>query len=200
MTTWGCPTCWATSHRPRQCSRVPAGCHYLLESVTLTLASFSALSLHPFALTGNCNYTTFYRILSDCLIFYKLNVTLLFPGLYPLAEACVNLSGTAVHPSWTAMAILGQKFYVVTSILQTISCASPQSPTPLFNQGDEEVTTNAQHCIVCVFLHLLHLSNHKLWFFLVPQASCQDCQLEESASTKETLETFCRSDFGKYKY
>ncbi|XP_076023242.1 secreted frizzled-related protein 5 [Genypterus blacodes] len=29
----------------------------------------------------------------------------------------------------------------------------------------------------------------------VPQASCRDCELEETSSAKETLETFCRSDF-----
>uniref|UniRef100_A0A8C6TK68 Secreted frizzled-related protein 5-like n=1 Tax=Neogobius melanostomus TaxID=47308 RepID=A0A8C6TK68_9GOBI len=29
----------------------------------------------------------------------------------------------------------------------------------------------------------------------VPQASCRDCELEESTTTKETLETFCRNDF-----
>ncbi|XP_035809484.1 secreted frizzled-related protein 2 [Amphiprion ocellaris] len=29
----------------------------------------------------------------------------------------------------------------------------------------------------------------------VPQASCQDCELEEASSSKDTLETFCRSDF-----
>ncbi|XP_054902107.1 secreted frizzled-related protein 2 [Poeciliopsis prolifica] len=29
----------------------------------------------------------------------------------------------------------------------------------------------------------------------VPQASCRDCELEEASSSKETLETFCRSDF-----
>ncbi|XP_071332521.1 secreted frizzled-related protein 5 [Trachinotus anak] len=29
----------------------------------------------------------------------------------------------------------------------------------------------------------------------VPLASCQDCELEEAPSTKDTLETFCRSDF-----
>lgn len=32
----------------------------------------------------------------------------------------------------------------------------------------------------------------------VPQASCRDCELEEASSSKDTLETFCRSDFGKY--
>lgn len=32
----------------------------------------------------------------------------------------------------------------------------------------------------------------------VPQASCQDCVLEEASSPKDTLEAFCRSDFGKY--
>ncbi|KAM9343942.1 secreted frizzled-related protein 2 [Pholidichthys leucotaenia] len=31
--------------------------------------------------------------------------------------------------------------------------------------------------------------------FSVPQASCQDCKLEEASSSKETLETFCKSDF-----
>uniref|UniRef100_A0A7N8WMK1 Secreted frizzled-related protein 5-like n=1 Tax=Mastacembelus armatus TaxID=205130 RepID=A0A7N8WMK1_9TELE len=31
--------------------------------------------------------------------------------------------------------------------------------------------------------------------FSVPQASCQDCELEEASSSKDTLETFCRSDF-----
>uniref|UniRef100_A0A3Q1H7K1 Uncharacterized protein n=1 Tax=Anabas testudineus TaxID=64144 RepID=A0A3Q1H7K1_ANATE len=30
---------------------------------------------------------------------------------------------------------------------------------------------------------------------LVPQASCRDCELEEALSSKDTLETFCRSDF-----
>ncbi|XP_071398601.1 secreted frizzled-related protein 5 [Centroberyx affinis] len=29
----------------------------------------------------------------------------------------------------------------------------------------------------------------------VPQASCRDCELEEASSSKDTLETFCRSDF-----
>ncbi|XP_017270488.1 secreted frizzled-related protein 2 [Kryptolebias marmoratus] len=29
----------------------------------------------------------------------------------------------------------------------------------------------------------------------VPQASCRDCELEEGSSSKDTLETFCRSDF-----
>ncbi|KAK9514741.1 hypothetical protein VZT92_025433 [Zoarces viviparus] len=29
----------------------------------------------------------------------------------------------------------------------------------------------------------------------VPQASCRDCELEEAASSKDTLETLCRSDF-----
>uniref|UniRef100_A0A672Z1Y7 FZ domain-containing protein n=1 Tax=Sphaeramia orbicularis TaxID=375764 RepID=A0A672Z1Y7_9TELE len=31
--------------------------------------------------------------------------------------------------------------------------------------------------------------------FSVPQASCRDCELEESPSSKNTLEVFCRSDF-----
>ncbi|KAM8862960.1 secreted frizzled-related protein 5 isoform 2-T2 [Spinachia spinachia] len=29
----------------------------------------------------------------------------------------------------------------------------------------------------------------------VPQASCRDCELEEAASPRDTLETFCQSDF-----
>ncbi|KAM3872521.1 secreted frizzled-related protein 5 [Diretmus argenteus] len=29
----------------------------------------------------------------------------------------------------------------------------------------------------------------------VPQASCQDCELEVASSSRDTLETFCRSDF-----
>ncbi|XP_035511869.1 secreted frizzled-related protein 5 [Morone saxatilis] len=29
----------------------------------------------------------------------------------------------------------------------------------------------------------------------VPQASCRDCELEEASSSKDILETFCRSDF-----
>lgn len=33
----------------------------------------------------------------------------------------------------------------------------------------------------------------------VPQASCHDCVLEEASSSKDTLEAFCRSDFGKYQ-
>lgn len=32
-----------------------------------------------------------------------------------------------------------------------------------------------------------------------PQASCQDCVLEEASSSKDTLEAFCRSDFGEYQ-
>uniref|UniRef100_A0A3P8SD29 FZ domain-containing protein n=1 Tax=Amphiprion percula TaxID=161767 RepID=A0A3P8SD29_AMPPE len=32
-----------------------------------------------------------------------------------------------------------------------------------------------------------------------PQASCQDCKLEEASSSKDTLETFCRSDFVKLR-
>uniref|UniRef100_A0A8C6L7F2 Secreted frizzled-related protein 5 n=1 Tax=Nothobranchius furzeri TaxID=105023 RepID=A0A8C6L7F2_NOTFU len=30
---------------------------------------------------------------------------------------------------------------------------------------------------------------------VLPQASCRDCELEEGSSSKDTLETFCRSDF-----
>uniref|UniRef100_A0A672Z0F5 FZ domain-containing protein n=1 Tax=Sphaeramia orbicularis TaxID=375764 RepID=A0A672Z0F5_9TELE len=30
---------------------------------------------------------------------------------------------------------------------------------------------------------------------MLPQASCRDCELEESPSSKNTLEVFCRSDF-----
>lgn len=47
----------------------------------------------------------------------------------------------------------------------------------------------------------------KLVFFLisgltvsVPQASCRDCELEEAASSKDALDTFCRSDFGEYQH
>ncbi|XP_037627933.1 secreted frizzled-related protein 5 [Sebastes umbrosus] len=29
----------------------------------------------------------------------------------------------------------------------------------------------------------------------VPQASCRDCELEDASSSKDTLETFCKSDF-----
>lgn len=36
------------------------------------------------------------------------------------------------------------------------------------------------------------------WSDSVPQASCQDCVLEEASSFKDTLEAFCRSDFGEY--
>lgn len=32
----------------------------------------------------------------------------------------------------------------------------------------------------------------------MPLASCRDCELEEASSSKDTLETFCRSDFGEY--
>ncbi|XP_041861071.1 secreted frizzled-related protein 5 [Melanotaenia boesemani] len=34
----------------------------------------------------------------------------------------------------------------------------------------------------------------------VPQASCRDCELEEAASSKDALDTFCRSDFGEYQH
>ncbi|XP_020505748.2 secreted frizzled-related protein 5 [Labrus bergylta] len=30
---------------------------------------------------------------------------------------------------------------------------------------------------------------------VVPQASCRDCELQDASSSKDTLETFCRSDF-----
>uniref|UniRef100_A0A8C5GP85 Secreted frizzled-related protein 5-like n=1 Tax=Gouania willdenowi TaxID=441366 RepID=A0A8C5GP85_GOUWI len=33
-----------------------------------------------------------------------------------------------------------------------------------------------------------------------PQASCQDCELEQASSSKDTLEIFCRSDFGQYLF
>uniref|UniRef100_A0A8D0A3S9 FZ domain-containing protein n=1 Tax=Sander lucioperca TaxID=283035 RepID=A0A8D0A3S9_SANLU len=38
--------------------------------------------------------------------------------------------------------------------------------------------------------HLIWLHRH-----ILPQASCRDCELEEASSSKDTLETFCRSDF-----
>ncbi|MEQ2177585.1 hypothetical protein GOODEAATRI_005077, partial [Goodea atripinnis] len=34
----------------------------------------------------------------------------------------------------------------------------------------------------------------------VPQASCRDCELEEAFSPKETLESFCKSDFSEYRH
>uniref|UniRef100_A0A3Q2GKF5 Secreted frizzled-related protein 2-like n=1 Tax=Cyprinodon variegatus TaxID=28743 RepID=A0A3Q2GKF5_CYPVA len=34
----------------------------------------------------------------------------------------------------------------------------------------------------------------------MPQASCRDCELEEASSPKDTLETFCRSDFGESRH
>uniref|UniRef100_A0A8P4K8H5 Secreted frizzled-related protein 1 n=1 Tax=Dicentrarchus labrax TaxID=13489 RepID=A0A8P4K8H5_DICLA len=37
--------------------------------------------------------------------------------------------------------------------------------------------------------HLIHIH------LSFPQASCRDCELEETSSSKDTLETFCRSDF-----
>lgn len=49
------------------------------------------------------------------------------------------------------------------------------------------------------YLHWTNVSISGLTFS-VPQASCQDCQLEEASSSKDTLETFCRSDFGGYQY
>lgn len=44
-------------------------------------------------------------------------------------------------------------------------------------------------------------SSDKLFGYVtisVPQASCRDCELEEALSSRDTLETFCRSDFGEY--
>lgn len=39
------------------------------------------------------------------------------------------------------------------------------------------------------------------WFLwsvsVVPRASCTDCELEEATSSKELLDLFCKSDFGK---
>uniref|UniRef100_A0A665T4D7 FZ domain-containing protein n=1 Tax=Echeneis naucrates TaxID=173247 RepID=A0A665T4D7_ECHNA len=38
-------------------------------------------------------------------------------------------------------------------------------------------------------------ADHLILTISVPVASCHDCELEETSSTKDTLETFCRSDF-----
>ncbi|KAI3357670.1 hypothetical protein L3Q82_016076 [Scortum barcoo] len=45
-------------------------------------------------------------------------------------------------------------------------------------------------CISSVTNSTVHTGGRR-----VPQASCRDCELEEASSSKDTLETFCRSDF-----
>lgn len=120
-------------------------------------------------------------------------------GLYRLAGVCANLYGTAVHQSWVVMATPGQKFCAVTSILQTISCVSPLSPTALFPQGGVEVRSWLHRHICLSWPHSTNNSISGLTIS-VPQASCRDCELEEASSSKDTLETFCRSDFGEYQY
>ncbi|XP_044068228.1 secreted frizzled-related protein 2 isoform X2 [Siniperca chuatsi] len=45
-------------------------------------------------------------------------------------------------------------------------------------------------CISSITNSTLHTGGRR-----VPQASCRDCELEEASSSKDTLETFCRSDF-----
>lgn len=118
-------------------------------------------------------------------------------GLYRLAGVCANLYETAVHQSWVVMATPGQKFYAVTSILQTISCVSLPSLTALVKQGGVEVRNWLHRHI---FLSGLHWTNYSISGLTIsaPQASCRDCELEEASSSKDTLDTFCRSDFGEY--
>lgn len=120
-------------------------------------------------------------------------------GSYRPAGVCANLYGTAVHQSWVVMATPGQRFCAVTSILQTISCVSPLSPTALFTQGDVEVRSWLHRHISLSWLHSTSDSISGLTIS-VPQASCRDCELEEASSSKDTLETFCRSDFGENQY
>ncbi|XP_034028463.1 secreted frizzled-related protein 2 [Thalassophryne amazonica] len=45
-------------------------------------------------------------------------------------------------------------------------------------------------CISSITNVTVHTVGHR-----VPQASCQDCELERTSSLKDMLETFCRSDF-----
>ncbi|XP_029011727.1 secreted frizzled-related protein 5 [Betta splendens] len=45
-------------------------------------------------------------------------------------------------------------------------------------------------CISSITNTTVHMGRRR-----VPQASCRDCELEETSSSKDTLETFCRSDF-----
>lgn len=97
------------------------------------------------------------------------------------------------------MATPGQKFCAVTSILQTISCVSPPSPIQLFTQGDVEVRQSLQRHLCLNRLNLIIYVISCLTIS-VPQASCRDCELEEASSSKDTLETFCRSDFGEDQY
>lgn len=66
--------------------------------------------------------------------------TYIFSDSYHPAGVCVNLSEKAVHPSWVATGIPGQKSCAVISIPQIISCASPPSPTALLKQEGREVT------------------------------------------------------------
>lgn len=119
-------------------------------------------------------------------------------GLYHPAGVCVNLFETAVHQLWVVMATPGQKFCAVTSILQTISCVSPPSRTALFTQEGVEVR-NWLHRHMCMCW--LDPANDSISCLIisVPQASCRDCELEEASSSKDTLEAFCRSDFGEYQ-
>ncbi len=44
-------------------------------------------------------------------------------------------------------------------------------------------------------------SNWFVWLFsVVPRASCTDCELEETTSSKDLLDLFCKSDFGEKLY
>lgn len=129
----------------------------------------------------------------------KFDVSPIFAGLYHPAGACVNLSERVVHLSWTAMGIPGPKFCAVISIPQTISCVSHLLPTALLKQEDREVTNLFYKYGKCVDPKQQNVMITDL-SVSVPQASCQDCVLEEASSSKDTLEAFCRSDFGRHPF
>nr|XP_033483895.1 secreted frizzled-related protein 5 [Epinephelus lanceolatus] len=73
------------------------------------------------------------------------------------------------------------------------SCASIMScygyPWPEILRCDQ-YPADHRMCISSITNSSVHAGGRR-----VPQASCQDCELEEASSSKDALETFCRSDF-----
>lgn len=140
-------------------------------------------------------------------------------GLCHPAGVCASPCGRPVHQSWPATVTRGRIFCGATDFLQTTSCASHPSPTPALKPGDVEVRPTTQTDTLKTLRHTHSetqtetltetdshwlitpedLINSWLWFDLlsVPQASCRDCELEVASSAKDTLDTFCRSDFGE---
>lgn len=135
----------------------------------------------------------------------NINAKTLFvpPGLFHHVEVCVSQYGTAVPPSWVAMVTPGLESCNVTTFPKIIWCAFLQLRVCKMAPTTTEEVNNGFYSY---HSHVSNFRSHTIWMFfydvfislVVPRASCTDCELEEATSSKDMLDIFCKSNFGKF--